>query len=53
MGRLGTINLFNLTSLMAVVSRTDRPKSVCNRCVIEVFGVVFMLSIGFLNFLLL
>ena len=26
---------------------TDRPKSVCNRCVIEVFGGVCVLSFGF------
>ena len=32
---------------MAVVTPTDRPKSVRNRCVIEVFGGVFVLSIGF------
>ena len=44
MGRLGTVNRFNHTSLVAIVTLTDRPKSVCNRCVIEVFGGVFMLS---------
>ena len=32
---------------MTVVTLTDRPKSVRNRCVIEVFGGVFMLSIDF------
>ena len=32
---------------MAVVTPTDRPKSVHNRCVIEGFGGVFVLSIGF------
>ena len=32
---------------MTVVTQTDRPKSVRNRCVIEVFGGVFVLSIGF------
>ena len=32
---------------MAVVTQTDCPKSVRNRCVIEVFGGVFVLSIGF------
>ena len=31
---------------MVVVTPTDRPKSVSNRCVIEVFGDVFVLSIG-------
>ena len=29
---------------MAIVTLTDRPKSVCNRCVIEVFDGVFTLS---------
>ena len=32
---------------MTIVTRTDRPKSVRNRCVIEVSGGVFVLSIGF------
>ena len=32
---------------MTVVTPTDRPKSVRNRCVIEVFGGLFVLSIGF------
>ena len=32
---------------MAIVTPTDRPKSVRNHCVIEVFGGVFVLSIGF------
>ena len=32
---------------MTVVSPTDRPKSVRNRSVIEVFGGVFVLSIIF------
>ena len=35
---------------MAVVTQTDRPKSVRNRCVIEVFGGVFVLSCYFLDF---
>ena len=32
---------------MTVVTPIGRPKSVSNRCVIEVFGGVFVLSIGF------
>ena len=32
---------------MTVVTQTDLPKSVRNGCVIEVFGGVFVLSIGF------
>ena len=35
---------------MTAVTPTDRPKSVRNRCVIEVFGRVFMLSRCFLDF---
>ena len=35
---------------MAIVTPTDRPKSVRNRCVIEVVGGVFMLSRCFLDF---
>ena len=35
---------------MAVVTPTDRPRSVCNRCAIEVFGGVFVLSRCFVDF---
>ena len=35
---------------MAIVNPTERPKSVRNRCVIEVFGRVFVLSRCFSNF---
>ena len=35
---------------MAIVTPTDRPKSVRNRCVIEVFGGVFVFSRCFLDF---
>ena len=35
---------------MAIVTPTDRPKSVRNRCVIEVFGGVCVLSRCFLGF---
>ena len=41
------VNRLNHTSWMAVITPTDRPKSVRNRCVIEVCGGVFVLSIGF------
>ena len=44
MGRLGSRNRFNHTSWVAIVTLTDRPKSVRNRCVIEVYGCVFVLS---------
>ena len=39
------------TRLMAVVNPTDRPKSICNRCVIEVlvglFWVNYQLAVEF------
>ena len=34
---------------MAIVTPTDHPKSVRNRCVIEVFGGVFALSYCFFD----
>ena len=37
-GKVGPVNRFNHTSWVAVVTLTDRPKSVRNRCVIELFG---------------
>ena len=49
-GRLGSVNRFNHPRLVAIVTPTDRPKSVRNRCVIEVFGCVFVLSRYFLVF---
>ena len=44
------VNWFNHTSCMAVFTPTDRPKSMLNRCVIEDFGGVFVLSLSFLKF---
>ena len=35
---------------MAIVTPTDRPTSVRNRCVIEVFGGLFVLSRSLLDF---
>ena len=41
----------NHTSWVAVVTPTDRPKSVRNRCVIELFcGVVYVVTLPFLYF---
>ena len=37
MGRWDPINRFNHTSWMTLLASTDRPKSVRNRCIIEVF----------------
>ena len=36
------VNRLNHTSRVVVVTPTDRPKSVRNRCAIEVFGGVFV-----------
>ena len=44
------VNRFNHTSWLAIVSPTDRPKSVRNRCVIEVFGGVYVLLRCFWGF---
>ena len=41
---------FNHASWMAIVTPTDRPKSVRNRCVIKVLGGGFVLSRYFLDF---
>ena len=41
---------FNLTSGVAVSTPTDRPKSVRNHCVIEVFGGVFCVVTLLLEF---
>ena len=35
----------NLTSCVGVVTQTDRPKSVRNRCIIEFFVALFVLSL--------
>ena len=47
-GKVG-IPLTGLTTPV-IVTPTDRRNSVCNRCVIEVFGGVFVLSRCFLDF---
>ena len=44
------VNRFNHTSGVTAATPTDRPKSVRNRSVIEVFGGVIMLSRCFLDF---
>ena len=45
-----SVNRFNHTSGVTVVTHTDRPKSVRNRCVIEVFGGFFMMWRCYLDF---
>ena len=50
-GKVGTINQVNHTSLVAVVTPTDRPKWVRNRCAIELFcGVVCVVTLPFWHF---
>ena len=45
-GKVGHVNQVNHTGWVAVVTPTDRPKSVCNRCVIELFcGVVCVVTL--------
>ena len=39
------VNHVNHTSWVAVVTPTDRPKSVCNRCLIDLFVALFVLSL--------
>ena len=39
------VNQVNHTSWLAVVTPTDRPKSVRNRCVIELFVALFVFSL--------
>ena len=50
LGRLGSRKPDNHTSWVAVATPTDRPKSVRNRCLIEVFEGDFVLSHCFLDF---
>ena len=50
-GKVGPVNQVNHTSWVAVVTPTDRPKSVRNRCVIELFcGVVYVVTLPFWHF---
>ena len=50
-GKAGPINQVNHTSRVAVVTPTDRPKSVHNRCVIELFcGVVCVVPLPLWHF---
>ena len=50
-GKVGPVNQVNHTSWMAVVTPTDRPKSVRNRCVIELFcGIVCVVTLPFWHF---
>ena len=44
-GKIGTVNQVNHTSWVAVVTPTDRPKSVRNRCLIDFFVALFVLSL--------
>ena len=44
-GKVGPVNQVNHTSWVAVVTPTDRPKSVRKRCLIEHFVALFVLSL--------
>ena len=44
-GKVGSVNQIYHTSWVAVVTPTDRRKSVRNRCVIELFVTLFVLSL--------
>ena len=47
-GKVGPVNQVNHTSWVPVVTPTDRPKSVRNRCVFELFcGVVCVVTLPF------
>ena len=47
-GKVGPVKPVNHTSWVAVVTPTDRPKSVRNRCLIELFcGVVCVVTLPF------
>ena len=50
--KVGPVNKVNHTSCVAVVTPTDRPKSVCNRCVIELFRRCLCCHFALLTFLL-
>ena len=46
--KVGPVNQVNHTNWVAVVTPTDRPKSVRNRCLIELFcGVVCVFTLPF------
>ena len=49
-GGLDPVNLFNYTRLVAAVTLTDRPKSICNRCVFEGFGEFLCCHFALLNY---
>ena len=42
---MGPVKPVNHTSWVATVTPTDRPKSIRNRCVIELFVALFVLSL--------
>ena len=47
-GKVGPVNQVNHTSWVAIVTPTDRPKSVHNRCEIKLFcGVVYVVTLPF------
>ena len=51
-GKVGPVNQVNHTSYVAVVTPTVSPKSVRNRCVLEIFYGVICVVTALLTFLL-
>ena len=50
-GNVGPVNQVNHISCVAVVTQTDRPESIRNRCVIERFcGVICVVTLPFSHF---
>ena len=47
-GKVWPVNQVNHTSWVAVVTPTDRPRSISNRCVIELFVALFVLFLTFM-----
>ena len=50
-GKVGPVNQVNHTSWVAVATPTDRPKSIRNRCVIELFVALFVYHFALMTFL--
>ena len=49
MGGFGPVNCFNHSTLVSIGTLTDRPKSISNRCVIEVSLALLCCHVSFLD----
>ena len=49
-GKVGPVNRLTTPVGLSVVTSTDRPNSVRNRCVIELFVALFVLSLCLFDF---